>query len=126
MGNISAEQKLQMVQMIRAENQDNRIKMRSREKMLYSGETLPLYSKNYKEVYALEEPEPIADVPSVSSFKIRLGISILLFAAYLFLNTGAKEFGGITAADIQKQINHEVVFDFEDNFPYTLFSNSNK
>lgn len=69
MGDISTEQKLQLVQMIRAESRDNRMKMRSRERMLYGidnnrkDEELPLYAKGYydiesgreKEMHALEE-----------------------------------------------------------------------
>lgn len=38
MGNITSEQKLQLVQMIRAEHKDNRTRMRSRERMLYGAE----------------------------------------------------------------------------------------
>ena len=62
MGNISTDQKLQLIQMLRAENHNNRMAMRSRERLLYDanpgggmgtgGNFFP-----ERELYALEQPQ---------------------------------------------------------------------
>lgn len=131
MGNISTDQKLQLAQMIRAENRDNRMKMKSREKMLYGTENkyepeeLPLYSR---EVFALENNGESVEKPSFSSFKLRLALAVFLFAGFLILDAGGGNVAGITTKQLQEEINRDfdagldsIVFDFEDNFPYTLF-----
>lgn len=146
MGKISTDQKLQLVRMIRAENQDNRMKMRSRERMLYGTESgyreteeFPLYTRGYyegykgkKELYALEDgAESLPGGPrgpSFSSFKLRLFLSVFLFAGFLILDAGGGSVAGITTKQLQEEINKDfdagldtIVFDFENNFPYTLF-----
>ena len=147
MGNISTDQKLQLVQQIRAENQENRMKMRSRERMLYGMEhqtknyqmeqELPLYHRGYydmkrvntpKELYAMEEQSGDIEGGSFSSFKLRLVLAVFLFAAFLILDSGSGKVAGISTAMLREEINkdfdtglEEVVFDFENNFPYTLF-----
>lgn len=138
MGKISTNQKLQLIRSIREESQDNRLKMRNREKILYgieskAGEELPLYTKGYygnkeKELYASEEIPMQGN--SFSFFKLRLILSAVLFCAFLLADSGAGNIGGISTEKIREEINKnfdagfdEVVFDFEDNFPYTLFSN---
>lgn len=147
MGNISTDQKLQLVQQIRAENQENRIKMRNRERILYGmehqtktyEEDLPLYSRGCyegrhattgKELYAMEERNNDNGGASFSSFKLRLVFSVLLFAAFLILDSGNGRIAGISTTTMREEINkdfdaglEEVVFDFENNFPYTLFKN---
>lgn len=142
-GNISTEQKLQLAQMIRAENQDNRMKMKNRERMLYGinskaeAEELPLYTRGYyngylekggKELYAADDGSEAVQHTSFSSFKIRLVCALFLFAAFLFLNSGSGNVAGITTKEIQEEINKDfdeglnsIIFDFEHNFPYTLF-----
>lgn len=143
MGNISTDQKLQLVQMIRAESQDDRMKMRSRERMLYGTENKykykmeepPLYTKGYyegaggrKEVYALENSGEEPAGASFSSFKLRLVIAVFLFAGFLILDAGGGNIAGITTKQVREEINKDfdtgldsIVFDFEGNFPYTLF-----
>lgn len=141
MGNVSTEQKLQLVQMIRAENQDNRMKMRSREKMLYGTESnyepeeLPLYARGYVniqkkggELHAAESAALLEQGSSFSSFKLRLILAVALFTAFLVLDAGKGNIAGITTRQLLEEINRdfdaglgEVVFDFENNFPYTLF-----
>lgn len=144
MGNISSDQKLQLVQMIRAESKDNRMRMRSRERMLYGTdmkyeqEELPLYAKGYYgdfkdnkdyELQASENGRESTIHTSFSSFRLRLVIAVLLFAGFLFLDSGEGNIAGISADQMKKEINKdfdtgldEVVFDFEHNFPYTLFN----
>ena len=139
MGKFSTDQKLQLVQRIRAESQDNQMRMRSRERLLYGGgrqeEELPLYSKGYhdygkgnRELYALEEGESHGETISFSSFKFRLVIAAFLFIAFLLADSGSGSIAGFSTAEVVEEINKdfdtgldEVVFDFEDNFPYTLF-----
>lgn len=155
MGNISTDQKLQLVQMIRAESQDNRMKMRSRERMLYGVENnkndreLPLYTNGYfdtkgtfdtkgsfdakgmreKELYALEE-QTHAKSGEFSSFKFRMVLAAVLFTGFLIVDAGSGNIAGMTTDKLREEINRnfdtefsEVVFDFEHNFPYTLFMN---
>lgn len=145
MGKFSTDQKLQLVQKIRAESQDNRMRMRSRERILYGiaskqEEELPLYSKGYhdygrggreKELYALEEESGNMESTSFSSFKFRLVLAAALFTAFLLADAGSGTIAGISTAAVREEINKdfdtgldEVVFDFENNFPYTLFKNN--
>lgn len=152
MGNISADQKLQLAQMIRAESKDNRMKMRSRERMLYGTdskyeqeEELPLYTKGYygvykehgnkkdKELYALESNRETEEKSFFFSFRLRLIVAVVLFAGFLFWDAGGSNIAGITTKQIKEEIGKdfdvgldEVVFDFENNFPYTLFNGKNK
>ena len=144
MGKFSTDQKLQLVQRIRAESQDNRMRMRSRERLLYGGgrqeEELPLYSKGYhdygkggRELYALEENAVHAEEISFSSFKLRLVIAAVLFTVFLLADSDSGSIAGFSTAAVQEEINKdfdtgldEVVFDFENNFPYTLFKGVSK
>lgn len=137
MGKISTNQKLQLIRTIRAENQDNRLKMRNRERILYgieskSGEELPIYSKDYyeggRELRALEEGGVPIQGNTFSSFKLRLILAVVLFSIFLVADAGEGDIAGISTEYIREEINkdfdagfEEVVFDFEDNFPYTLF-----
>lgn len=147
MGKFSTDQKIQLVQRIRAESMDNRMRMRSRERMLYgtSGkaeEEFPLYSRGYHdfgrsgregELYALEENGGNAAEGSFSSFKLRLVLSVVLFTGFLLADAGSGMIAGISTAAVREEINkdfdtglEEVVFDFEDSFPYTLFKTDSK
>lgn len=137
MGKISTNQKLQLIRTIRAESQDNRLKMRNRERILYgieskSGEELPIYSKGYyeggRELRALEEGGVPIQGNTFSSFKLRLILAVVLFSIFLVADAGEGDIAGISTEYIREEINkdfdagfEEVVFDFEDNFPYTLF-----
>lgn len=138
MGKITANQKLQLIRSIREESLDNRMKMRHRERLLYGaeskmGEELPVYSKGYygsgeRELYALEEGGIPVQGNSFSSFKLRLILAVALFCVYLVADAGEGRIGGISTDVMREEMNkdfdarlEEVVFDFEDNFPYTLF-----
>lgn len=141
MGTITTDQKLRLAQLIRAESQDNRLRMRSRERILYGtaksdADALPLYHKGYqsgkegskKELYALEEPAPMQEEVFPSSFKFRLVLAVVLFAGFLILDAGGGSLFGITTTMIQEEVNKDfdtgitsVDFDFEGSFPYTLF-----
>ena len=109
-----------------------------RERLLYgteskTGDEMPLYSKGYygsgeKELYALEEGGIPITGNSLSSFKIRLVLAAALFCVYLVADAGEGRIGGISTEEMREEMNkdfdaglEEVVFDFEDSFPYTLF-----
>lgn len=147
MGNITTEQKLQLVQQIRAEHQDNRMTMRNRERMLYGTERqagncsyeekLPLYSRGYyderslkpaKELSAMEEGCGQTTTGGSPGFKLRLILAAFLFGTFLMIDTGSGAIAGISTETLLEEMNRDfdtgleqVVFDFEDNFPYTLF-----
>lgn len=138
MGKVSTNQKLQLIRSIREESLDNRMRMRHREKILYGiehkqGEELPLYRKEYYEgregeLYAMEEGGGSINGNSFSSFKLRMILSVALFCAFLVADVGEGKIAGVSTEYVREEINkdfdadfEEVVFDFEDNFPYTLF-----
>lgn len=133
MGNISTDQKLQLIQMLRAENHNNRMAMRSRERLLYDtnpgggmgtgGNFFP-----ERELYALEQPQQKVQGSIFSSFRLRLVLSVFLFGAFLILDAGYGELAGISTEELRTEINRDfnlglngAFFDFENNFPYTLF-----
>ena len=140
MGKVSTDQKLQLVQRIRAESIDNRMRMRSRERLLYGTEAkaedeIPLYGKYHdfgdrrgKELYALEEADGFGAQAPFSSFKLRLVLAAILFTVFLVADADGGTIAGISTAAVREEINKdfgsgldEVIFDFEHNFPYTLF-----
>lgn len=118
------------------------MRMRSRERILYgtgkAEEELPLYARGYydgreKELYALEEGGIPIQAGSFSSLKIRFMLAAVLFCVFLVADAGGGNIGGVSTEYLRKEINknfdagfEEVVFDFEDNFPYTLFNDKNK
>ncbi|MCI6553965.1 MAG: hypothetical protein MR430_10605 [Lachnospiraceae bacterium] len=123
MGNISTEQKLQLIQRIRAESQSNRMTMRSRERLLYE-----TGAGQEKELYALEQPMAEIHSRSFSSFRLRLVLSVVLFGGFLILDAGYGELAGISAEELRTEINRDfdtglegTFFDFKNSFPYTLF-----
>ena len=137
MGKVSTNQKLQLIRSIREESQDNRMRMRHRERILYgiehkAGDELPVYRKEYYEggegeLYATEAGVP-ANGNSFSSFKLRMVLSVVLFCAFLAADASEGKRAGVSTEYVREEINkdfdadfEEVVFDFEDNFPYTLF-----
>lgn len=101
----------------------------------YEPEELPLYARGYVniqkkggELHAAESAALLEQGSSFSSFKLRLILAVALFTAFLVLDAGKGNIAGITTRQLLEEINRdfdaglgEVVFDFENNFPYTLF-----
>lgn len=117
------ERKLKLMRFLREENQNNRMKMRSREEILYGKSSLPvqfgsLGEEDYLQAYA-DEPRPM---PSL--FGVRVVLALALFAAVWYMDRENYSFGGIDAAWIQEQVaaspNPGKLMDFVADFPYTL------
>lgn len=109
---ISTDTKLQLVQMIRAENQQNRMKMQSRERLLN---------------YGYVTPERLAEADSEHSpffgLRIRLTLSFLIFLAFFFLDYTNTKIGTIGTKEIISAINTKMdinSIDFIRDFTYTL------
>lgn len=109
---ISTDTKLQLIQMIRAENQQNRMKMQSRQKILN---------------YGYIEPESFTVANNVQNpflgLRIRIALSFLLFLTIFFLDYTNTKIGTIGTKEIISAINQEMdinSIDFIQNFTYTL------
>jgi len=109
---ISTDTKLQLIQMIRAENQQNRMKMQSRQKILN---------------YGYIEPESFTETDNVHNpflgLRIRIALSFLLFLAIFFLDYTNTKVDTIGSKEIISAINQEMdinSIDFIQNFTYTL------
>lgn len=107
---IPLEKKMALAQYIRAENHGNRVKIRQREKILYGTESQPpLFDKG--KLLMMEQPygsEQMEDgtfsMFSVSTFRYRMILAILLFAGFLLCDTGGDKIGKFTTNDIHKMI----------------------
>lgn len=109
---VSTDTKLQLVQMIRAENQENRMKMQSRQKLLNYGYVTP-------ERFAADDTEQNPFL----GMRIRLCLSFLLFLAFFFLDYTNTKIGTIGSKEIISSINKEMdinSIDFIRDFTYTL------
>lgn len=117
MEQVSAETKLRLVQMIREENQQNRMKMQSREQMLNYGYVLP---KNRKETAAE------TDGLLLTGLRIRLALAFLFFLAFFFFDYSGMKLGSMNAEKFATVLNQEMgtnAIDFIKNFTYTLSDN---
>ena len=102
---VPVEKKMRLVQSIRAENMDNRMKIRQRERFLYGTEssTMPLWSKG--EPMQMAESYPNGENPEEmtsgsSTFKLRMAAAIILFVAFLLCDVGGYKFWGYSMNDI--------------------------
>lgn len=94
---MTTEQKLRLVQQVRSRYNENRYDMYNRERILY-GRAVP------PEPELAEEPGA-ADPPSgFSSFRFRLLLAVLLFAAVIAMDINGIELGGITSDKILEAI----------------------
>ncbi len=109
---IPTDTKLQLVQMIRTENQENRMKMQSREKLLNYGYVTP-------ERLSVSDSEHNPFL----GLRIRLALSFLIFLAFFFLDYTNTKIGTIGTKEILSAINSKMdinSIDFIQDFTYTL------
>ena len=117
MEQVSTETKLRLVQMIRAENQENRIKMQSRERLLNYGYVPP---EKWKEA------DNGVNSGFLVGFRIRLALAFFLFLAFFFFDYSGAKVGNMNAEKFAAVLNQEMgtnAIDFIKNFPYTLSDN---
>lgn len=108
---VPVEKKMRLAQYIRAENMDNRMKIRQREKILYGTESMPpLFHKG--------EPLRMTDymgngegteepAPAVSTFRLRMAAAILLFIGFLLCDAGQYRLFGYSMNDIYGMISED-------------------
>ncbi|MCH5255912.1 MAG: hypothetical protein J1D87_01415 [Lachnospiraceae bacterium] len=104
---VPVDKKMRLIQSIRAENMDNRMKIRQRENFLYGTGSMnnmpPLWSKGEPmqmgEAYLNgENPKEIA--PVTNTFRIRMAAAIMLFVGFLLCDAGGYKIWGYSMNDI--------------------------
>lgn len=124
------EKKMQLTRFLREENALNRMKVRTREDILYGGkktqynkEELPLVYDGYLENGEYGISRPVQDARG-STFGLRVVIALFLFGAVVYLDKKGIVFNGKLAAQMiaqQVSVSEEgKLIDFVSNFPYTL------
>lgn len=120
----SAEKKLQLTKFLREENQMNRMKMRTREQILY-GKGITGYSdKNYEDK---GEEEPLEQ--GVSGFWMRMAVALLIFGIVWYMKDSNTSFGIIDTNWIKEQVSvsgEGKLLDFLNDFSYTLHIDENQ
>lgn len=110
---VPVDKKMQLARYIRAENMDNRMKIRAREKILYGKDTMPpLWTKGEplrSEDYLIrpDENQP-DDIPqSSNTFKLRMAAAIFLFIGFLLCDAGQYKIFGYSMNDIYGMISND-------------------
>lgn len=112
---VPVDKKMRLIQSIRAENMDNRLKIRQRENFLYgTGGGLPpvLGRAEAMKFYNMEDAygngEENDQMPSASgTFRIRMIAAVILFAAFLLCDAGGYKILGCSANDIYGLISED-------------------
>lgn len=108
---VPVERKMKLAQYIRAENMDNRMRIRQRERILYGTENLPpVWNKNEplrSDGYmpggeGTEEPAPAS-----GTFRFRMAAAILLFIGFLLCDAGQYRLFGYSMNDIYGMISED-------------------
>lgn len=99
MKDVTTERKLQLIQQIRSRYSEDRYDMNNRERILYGRESARPWEQN----------DPEQELPP-SSFRLRVLLAVLLFAAVVAIDTNGTSFLGITAEKVYQIISA----DYED------------
>ncbi len=96
MEKVSADQKLKLIQAIRAENQYNRMKCKEREKLLYGAEAVHMegyggMGSSYGSMDGTSLPSSDVGRPSagkglLSGFRFRFFLAVCLTAAFIYMD----------------------------------------
>lgn len=95
MRDITTEQKLRLLQQVRSRYSKNQNDMSSREMILYGKTSVPI---------AEGDGDTLPDGAEASSFKLRMLLSLLLFAAVVFMDVKDIKIGGLTTEKIYGMI----------------------
>ena len=124
MSEITSQQRLELLNHIRQEHNQNRQTIRSRENLIYNsnnsnGLTWDTYSSE------TSKADVYIENTSHSTFGIRMLIAALLLVGYFFLESSKINLGFLDAEVIRTEVNRYSgvdinVFDFMDDFTYTL------
>lgn len=144
MANFSSDQKLELLHHIRMENQNDRLRMRQREQILYGNGITgqipvksimedervyvsPAYGRRNEEWMRGDSWTVRNEKRFGGGFRIRMMMAVLLFGIYLFQEHGYIK-TGLSSRQLTEVLNkdfspnpEEMFFDFENSFPYTIF-----
>ncbi len=95
MKDVTTERKLQLIQQIRSRYNEDRYDMSNRERLLYGRESVRPWEEDGE--------NPDADSPP-SSFRLRVLLAVLLFAAVVAIDTNGTSLWGITAEKVYQII----------------------
>ncbi len=101
MKDVTSEQKLQLLQQIRSRYNEDRYDMRDRERILYGRESVRPWEE--------DGMDPEQERPQ-STFRLRILLAVLLFAAVVMIDSNGTSLGGLTAEKIYQIISA----DYED------------
>ncbi len=108
---ITPEKKMELARYIREENLGNRLKLRQRESILYGKEPqMPLFEKGQLTEadglsgYGIPTGEVGAQDGSMSSFKYRMVLAVLLFVGFLLCDTRESTILSYNTDDIYQMI----------------------
>ncbi|MCM1056451.1 MAG: hypothetical protein NC517_02445 [Firmicutes bacterium] len=101
MKDATTEQKLQLIQQIRSRYKEDRYDMGNREKILYGRESVRPWE---------DGDDPEWEQSPQSSFRLRVLLAVLLFAAVVALDTNSTSLLGLTAEKVYQIISA----DYED------------
>ncbi len=129
---MPVEKKMALVQYIRRENLDNRMRVRQRERILY-GDSRPLWDKGKyspdvakgQEQAFLPYELPYEREPGYTgTFKYRMIIAILLFVGFLVFDTNGNKIGEYSTNDIHEMIVADAfhLYDGEESEDYEKIS----
>lgn len=115
---IPIDKKLRLAQYIRAENMDNRMKIRQRERLLYGLDSTP-YSWRKGDSMRMEEsfragiderngfyPEEIPSGVS-GTFRLRMAAAVILFIGFLLCDAGQYKIFGYSMNDVYGMISED-------------------
>lgn len=108
---VPVERKMKLAQYIRAENMDNRMKIREREKILYGTDTMPpLWDKGESlrsEGYLRPDENAQGQTEAPNTFRFRMAMAILLFIGFLLCDAGQYKVFGYSMNDIYGMISED-------------------
>lgn len=102
MKDVTTERKLQLIQQIRSRYDEDRHDMSNRERILYGRESVRPWEENGDDPEWEQAPQ--------SSFRLRVLLAVLLFAAVVAIDTNGTSLWGITAEKVYQIISE----DYED------------
>ena len=130
MDNINIERRLELIKMMRDEQEENRGRIRKREHILYPNRSLsyqePLEKRqyNYNDTYLENEKvKQTSRNKNNHCFYLRLGVCMGLFLLFVYMETKNISCFGITHEKIQNVLSQTIdvnSFAFMEQFPYTL------
>lgn len=123
------ERRLELIKMMRSEQEENLGRIRKREHILYPDRKLsysePLENKQFSLSYRYSEKESDDRISQYSNygFYMRLAICTGLFLIFVYMETQNISCFGITHEQIQEAVSQTIdvnSFAFMEQFPYTL------